>query len=98
LRRLTGPIPPMQLGGDGVSAPPPSDGMSLEQAADVLGTVLDAYWFHVLGVCVHLGISGELASDERLRAAEYGLLLSPRPGIALMFLRTCATVRPGIVG
>jgi hypothetical protein len=37
----------------------------------VLGTVLGAYWFPVLGVCVHLVISGGLASDERLRAAEY---------------------------
>jgi hypothetical protein len=50
--------------------------MSPEQAADVLETVLGAYWFHVLGVCVQLVISGELASEERLRAAEYGLAVA----------------------
>jgi hypothetical protein len=65
--------PPIQLDADGTTAPPPSGVVSLEQAADVLETVLSAYWFHVLGACVHLGISGELASEERLRAAEYGL-------------------------
>jgi hypothetical protein len=31
---------------------------------------------HVLGVCVHLVIHGELASEERLRAAEYGLAVA----------------------
>jgi hypothetical protein len=50
--------------------------MSLEQSADVQETVIGAYWFHVLGVCVHLVISGELASEERLRAAEYGLAIA----------------------
>jgi hypothetical protein len=69
-------LPPIQLGADGTSEPPPPGGMSLEQAADVLETVLSAYWFHVLGVCVHLVISGGLASEERLRAAEYGLAVA----------------------
>jgi hypothetical protein len=48
-----------------------------DEAFHIWQTVLAAYWFFVLGACIHLVISGELAPEERVRVAEYGLATAP---------------------
>jgi hypothetical protein len=44
-----------------------------DEAFHIQQTMLAAYWFFVLGACIHLVISGELAPEERVRVAESGL-------------------------
>jgi hypothetical protein len=63
----------LQFGTDGIVVPPPSGVMSLKRAGDVLQTILGGLLLLCPRMCVHLVISGERASEERLRVAEYGL-------------------------
>jgi hypothetical protein len=44
-----------------------------DAAFHIWQTVLAAYWFFVLGACIHLVISGELAPEERVQVVEFGL-------------------------
>jgi hypothetical protein len=67
-----GPAPWGHEGAPSPDGPSSADSVNPDACA-TWQRVFAAYWFFVLGACIHLVISGELTPEERIRVAEYGL-------------------------